>query len=201
MKQKIAIRLSGRSISTNAKFKMQSAKLQLKIQNLFSPLSIIVFAVVVRLIPHPANVAPIAAMALFGGAYLDRKYAFVVPLVAMFSSDLFLGFHNTILFVYGSFLLTGVIGLWLKSHRNVQRITLGALASSMLFFLITNFGVWLVGGLYPKTLSGLIQSYVMALPFFRNTLLGDLFYTGVFFGGYELVLKCVHAPQSVKERL
>lgn len=165
----------------------------MKSKDFLSILIIITFAVILRLLPHPPNVAPIAAMALFGGAYLDRKYALLVPITAMFVSDLFLGFHNTILFVYGSFLLTGVIGLWLKSHRNVQPIALGSLASSMLFFLITNFGVWLVGGLYPKTLSGLIQSYVMALPFFRNTIIGDLFYSGLFFGGYELVLHVVHS--------
>jgi uncharacterized membrane protein len=131
------------------------------------------------------NFTPIAATALFGGVYLNKKYAFFVPILAMFISDIFLGFHSTMPYVYGSFILTGLIGLWLKNHKNTQNIIGATLLSSVLFFLITNFGVW-AGGWYPKTLSGLMQSYVMAIPFFRNTILGDLCYTGVFFGAYEL---------------
>jgi hypothetical protein len=88
-------------------------------------------------------------------------------------------------YVYGSFILTGIIGLWLKNHKNAQNIVGATLLSSVLFFLITNFGVW-AAGWYPRTLSGLMQSYMMGLPFFRNTVLGDLCYTGVFFGCYEL---------------
>ena len=142
-----------------------------------------------RLLPHAPNVAPIAAMALFGGAYLDRKFALLAPLAAMFLSDIFLGFHNTILFVYGSFLISGLIGLWLRKHKNPGNIILASIFSSIIFYLVTNFGVWLAGGLYTKDATGLIQSYVMALPFFRNTILGDLFYTGLLFGGFELVLR------------
>ncbi|OGH17997.1 MAG: hypothetical protein A3F31_02620 [Candidatus Levybacteria bacterium RIFCSPHIGHO2_12_FULL_38_12] len=156
-------------------------------KKIITPISIILFAVLLRLLPHPPNFAPIAGMALFGGVYLNKKYALIVPLLAMFVSDLFIGFHSTILFVYGSFLLTGLIGLWIRQHKSIQNVILGTLASSVLFFIITNFGVWLVGSLYPKTLQGLVQCYVYALPFFRNTILGDLFYTGVFFGSYEFI--------------
>ncbi len=141
--------------------------------------------IAMRLLPHLPNFTPIAATALFGGTYLNKKYAFIVPLVAMFLSDIFLGFHGTMPYVYGSFILTGVIGLWLKNHKNARNIVGATLLSSVLFFLITNFGVWATGW-YPKTLSGLMQSYTMGLPFFRNTVLGDLCYTGVFFGAYEL---------------
>jgi uncharacterized membrane protein len=141
--------------------------------------------ILLRLLPHLPNFTPIAATALFGGVYLNKKYAFFVPILAMFISDIFLGFHSTMPYVYGSFILTGLIGLWLKNHKNTQNIIGATLLSSVLFFLITNFGVW-AGGWYPKTLSGLMQSYVMAIPFFRNTILGDLCYTGVFFGAYEL---------------
>ncbi|MBI4057738.1 hypothetical protein HY405_00230 [Candidatus Microgenomates bacterium] len=157
-------------------------------EKLISPFIIIVFAILLRLAPHPPNVAPIAAMALFGGVYLNKKYALLAPLAALFVSDLVLGFHNTMPFVYGSFLLTGVIGVWLKNHKNIRYIIAGTFFSSLLFFIITNFGVWLVGKLYPKTFSGLLESYILAIPFFRNTLLGDLFYTGLFFGSYELAL-------------
>ncbi len=168
---------------------MQSSKLQFKIQNFINPLIIIGIAVVLRLLPHPPNFAPIGAMALFGGAYLNKKYALIVPLVAMFFSDFFLGFHSTIPFVYGSFLLTGLIGLWLRHHRTIQNIIGASCISSLLFFIITNFGVWLVGNMYPKTISGLLECYIAAIPFFRNTIIGDLFYAGVFFGSYALVLR------------
>ena len=163
-------------------------------KRLINPLLIIFFAVLLRLVPHVPNFAPISAMALFGGAYLNKKYALIVPLTAMFVSDLFLGFHNTILFVYGSFLLIGLIGIWLRKHISLRNIFIAALFSSFLFFMITNFGVWLWGNLYPKNFSGLIQCYFFALPFFRNTILGDLFYTGVFFGSYELILKFFKKP-------
>lgn len=139
-----------------------------------------------RLLPHLPNFTPIAATALFGGTYLNKKYAFIVPLLAMFISDIFLGFHATMPYVYGSFILTGAIGVWLKNHKNAKNVFGAAMLSSVLFFLITNFGVW-VQGAYPRDISGLLQSYVMGIPFFRNTILGDLSYTGIFFGCFELV--------------
>jgi hypothetical protein len=176
---------------------MQKSKVQFKIQNLISPLLIIGFAVVLRLLPHPANVVPITAMALFGGAYLDKKYALFVPFVAMFVSDLFLGFHATILYVYGSFLLIGLIGIWLRNHKNIKHVIGASLLSSSLFFLISNFGVWMQGA-YARDITGLFQSYVMGLPFFRNSLIGDLLYVGLFFGAYELGLKLTNRPAVVK---
>ncbi len=154
-----------------------------------NPSIIILFAVVFRLVPHMPNFAPISGMALFGGAYLNKKYALIVPLIAMFLSDIFLGFHSTMIYVYGSFIATGLIGLWLRKHKNFTNVVGAALFSSLLFFIVTNFGVWLEGKLYPANLSGLMESYAMAIPFFRNTILGDLFYTALFFGSYELVLK------------
>lgn len=144
-------------------------------------------AILARLLPHPPNFSPIAAMALFGGVYFNKKYALIIPLIVLFISDIFLGFHSTIPFVYGSFLITGFIGLWLKNHRDFKSILTGTLLSSVLFFLITNFGVWLAGSLYQKNITGLIQSYIMAIPFFRYSLIGDLFYTGIFFGSYQAI--------------
>ncbi len=154
-----------------------------------NPLLIIFIAVTLRLLPHPPNVAPIAAMALFGGVYLNKRYALIVPLMAMIFSDIFLGFHATIPFVYGSFLLTGLLGIWLKKYKTIKNIFFACVVSSLLFFLITNFGVWLVYGFYPKTLAGLMECYIAAIPFFRNTILGDLGFTAVFFGSYELLLR------------
>lgn len=146
----------------------------------------IIAGAAMRLLPHEYNFTPIAAIALFGGVYLSKKYALILPLVAMFVSDIFLGFHDTMAYVYGSFILTGLIGLWLRNHKNVGTVIGASFVSSVLFFLITNFGVW-AQGMYARDLSGLMQSYIMGLPFFRGTLLGDLFYTGVMFGAYELV--------------
>jgi len=158
-------------------------------KKLASPSIIILFAVILRLIPHVPNFAPISGMALFGGVYLNKKYALLAPLIAMFSSDIFLGFHGTMLYVYGSFILTGLVGIWLREHKNFKNIVLATVFSSVSFFVITNFGVWLEGRLYPANLSGLIGAYVMAIPFFRNTIMGDLFYAALFFGSYELALK------------
>lgn len=174
------------------------SKIKFVIGKLISPLLIIFIAVVLRLVPHPPNMAPIAAMALFGGAYLNKKYALTVPLIAMIISDYFLGFHSLILFVYGSFLLTGVIGLLLRNKKTSKNIFFASIFSSIAFFLITNFGVWLVFSFYPKTFSGLINCHVVAIPFFRNTVIGDLLYTGIFFGGYELVLRFICGNSLLK---
>ncbi|HEX8965231.1 MAG TPA: DUF6580 family putative transport protein [Patescibacteria group bacterium] len=161
----------------------------MKIKNIFNPILFIALAVILRLIPHIPNVAPIAAMALFGGVYLNKKYALIVPIIAMMISDIFLGFHNTMIFVYGSFILTGLIGLYLRNHKNIATVIAASVTSSILFFLITNFGVWLMSGMYAKTLTGLMDAYVMGIPFFRNTVLGDLSYVGILFGSYEFALR------------
>lgn len=148
---------------------------------------LIIGAALLRLVPHIPNVAPIAGMALFGGAYLNKKYAILVPLAAMALSDIFLGFNASSPMVYTSFLITGFIGLWLRNHKNAGTVIGASLISSIIFYLLTNFNFWYATSLYPKTLSGMLEAYVMALPFFRNTIFGDLFYTGVFFSSYELV--------------
>lgn len=166
---------------------MKSGKFPFNIKSLINPLVIIIFAVALRLIPHPPNVAPIAAMALFGGVYFNKKYALIVPLVALFISDLFIGFYASMPYVYGSFLITGLIGIWLRSHKSIPNVLLATVTSSVLFFLITNFGFFLTNDLYPKTFSGQMEAYIMALPFFRNTILGDLGFVILFFGTYEVV--------------
>lgn len=165
-----------------------------KLKIAIAPLSIILFAVVLRLVPHPPNFTPIAAMALFGGAYLDKKYALALPLVVLFISDIFLGFHGTMVFVYGTFLLIGLMGVWLSKHKNLRNVLLTTICSSVLFFVITNLGVWLEGRLYPRTLAGLIDCYVLAIPFFRNTILGDMLYVSLFFGSFELAIKFFKKP-------
>jgi len=156
---------------------------------------LVVFAALSRFIPHPDNFAPIAAMALFGGVYFGRRYAFIVPLAAMVVSDYFIGFHNTIPYVYGSFILVGLIGIWLQRHKSIGWIFGATLTSSALFFVVTNFGVWVTGA-YPQTFTGLVECYVAAIPFFRNTVLGDLLYVAVLFGLYESALHFLRLKEA-----
>jgi len=134
-------------------------------------LSLLVLAVITRLLPHPPNVTPITAIALFGGCNIkDKNLAFVLPLLCMFITDLFLGFHIIMPFVYLSFMCISYIGI------NSEKITNGTIfGSSVLFFLLTNFGVWFLG--YPNTFVGLVSCYTLALPFFVNTIIGDFFFT------------------------
>lgn len=152
-------------------------------------LILVILGAVFRLLPHPWNFTPIAAIALFSGVYLGRKYAFSVPILAMLFSDIFLGFYNWKLMAatYGSFALIGLIGLAIKRHKKPETILAGSLTASLLFFLITNFAVWQFTPWYSKTFSGLIQCFILALPFFKNTVLGDLLYVTLFFGIYELI--------------
>lgn len=149
----------------------------------------IIAGALLRLIPHAPNFAPIAALALFGGCYLNKKYAIIVPLAAMFIADIFLGFAEfwVTVSVYLSFASIGLLGLWLRKHRNVTNTVGVTLTGSLLFFVITNFAVWAATPWYSKTFQGLVKCYLMAVPFFKNTILGDLFYVGVMFGLYELV--------------
>lgn len=150
-----------------------------------------------RILPYLPNFAPIGALALFSGVYLSKKYALVIPLAAMVISDFFIGWHSLVLFTWGSFALIGVIGWSVRKRKNVFTILGGSLAGSILFFLITNFAVWAFTPLYTRTISGFIQCYIMAIPFFRNTVLGDLFYVGVFFGLYEFVTFLVKRRKKI----
>ncbi|OGK16643.1 hypothetical protein A2774_03255 [Candidatus Roizmanbacteria bacterium RIFCSPHIGHO2_01_FULL_39_12c] len=167
---------------------MESGKL-LKIAKKSLPLVLLVIsAVAARILPHPPNFTPIAGIALFSGSYLAGISAFLLPLSIMFVSDLYLGYHSTMLYVYGSFLLITLLGKYILAKKNnFSRLFIVVFISSLIFFLITNFGVWLSGGLYPRNLLGLEQSYIMAIPFFKNTLLGDLFYTFCLFYGFRFI--------------
>lgn len=149
-------------------------------------LLIILGAALFRLMPHPSNVTPIAAMALFAGAYLpSKRLALIVPLAAMLLSDLLLGFHNTMLYVYVGMALTVAVGLLLRSRPRVMPAIAASLAASTIFFLLTNFGAWATSGLYPQTAEGLTMAYTAGIPFFRNSLLGDLLFTALLFGGFQ----------------
>ena len=153
--------------------------------------AIIALAAFSRLVPHPLNFAPIGALGLFAGSYLDRRWAWVVPLAALLLSDAVLGFYSPLLmlFVYGGFAAGALLGhRFLRESRTPLRILGCSLASASAFFLLSNFGCWVVG-MYPHTLTGLTQCYAMALPFFGNSLLGDLFYSTALFSLYALALR------------
>tara|TARA_B100001250_G_C19651500_1_gene722886 strand:+ start:197 stop:679 length:483 start_codon:yes stop_codon:yes gene_type:complete len=132
--------------------------------------SMIVLAVATRLLPHPPNVAPITGIALFAAhRFNDKKLVFLLPLLCMVITDIFLGFHTIIPFVYLSIIAISTLGLYSKKISNGV-----VLKSSTIFFLVSNFGVWLLG--YPNTIAGFISCYTLALPFFFNTIIGDLFF-------------------------
>ena len=144
-------------------------------------------AAALRLAPHPANFDAIGTLALFGGAHLsEKRWAFLIPLAALFLGDAVIGFHGQMPLVYGVFAFMVCMGFALRERRAPLPVAGMATAASVLFFVITNFGVWAVDGLYPLTFQGLVTCYVAAIPFFANTLAGNLFYTAVLFGGFAL---------------
>ena len=162
----------------------------------------VIFGAALRFAPHLPNFTPIAAMALFGGVYLNKKYALILPLAIMATSDYFIGFYDIKLMagVYLGLVLVGLIGLLVKNKKNLFTVFGGSVLGSVLFFLITNFSVWAFYSWYPHTLSGLYQCFLAAIPFFRNTLLGDLFYVAVLFGIYELIMAWVKRKYFAVEK-
>ncbi|MDP2586369.1 MAG: hypothetical protein Q8P32_01160 [Candidatus Komeilibacteria bacterium] len=142
-----------------------------------------------RLMPHPANFSPIGAITLFAGVYLTRKWFLTVPLGIMLATDLFLGFYEwqTMLAVYACLTLTFFLGKKLSTNKNFINIASAGLAMSVVFFVVTNFTVWAFSSWYPHTWSGLLLNYNLAIPFFRNSLLGDVFFMAALFGGYEFL--------------
>ena len=174
-------------------------------------IAIILLAAVVRLLPHPHNFTPLGAMALFGGAYFSRRsLAFLAPLAALWISDLIL--NNLILkpqfpqyypegyiwftstSIYFAFLMIVALGWFALKKTTVPRVFGASLAASTLFFLVTNFAVWQGSSVYPQNLSGLITCYIAGIPFFWNTLLGDLVYSTIMFGAFALIFRRSTVP-------
>ena len=139
------------------------------------------------------NFTPVGAVALFAGCYLrDRKLAILVPFAALLLSDAVLGFHSLMPVVYACFALTTWLGMQLRTRISGLRVLGFALSGSLCFFILTNFAVWATSGMYPLTGAGLAQCFTMALPFFRNDLMGTLFYSGLLFGGLQLLQARAH---------
>lgn len=168
--------------------------------------SLLVFlAAISRLLPHLPNVAPIGGLALFTGTTaLDAKtkqsriVAFALPIAALLISDVFIGFYawQVMVAVYLGFLLTAGLGLLVRKHYNWATIAVASVAGALIFFLLTNAAVWAFTPMYSKDLTGLLNSYIAALPFLRNSLLGDLAYTGILFGSYEAAKQLNHIKIS-----
>ena len=151
------------------------------------PILIVLTVSLLRFFPHPPNFSPISAIILFSAVYLPFKYSLILPFSIMIISDYFLGFHSTMPYVYGSFALIAVLGLFLKNKVSPFNTLKTSLFSSVLFYIITNFGVWISANWYPHTITGLVSCYIAAIPFFRNTLASDLIFTSVIFGCYSLL--------------
>jgi len=146
------------------------------------------FGVLYRFIDYPPNFTPVAAIALFAGYYFRTFWIAALPVLILFFSDIFLGGYQwqVMASVYASFAAIVLIGRGITRKHYAAKMVLGSLAGSVLFFLVTNLAVWYFGGLYEHTTAGLGKCFYMAVPFFRNTLMGDLFFTGLVFSAYEL---------------
>ena len=171
--------------------------------------AIVGLAALSRLLPHPPNVTPIAAIALFAGAHFcNRKAAFLLPIAAMFLSDLVIGFavYGGALLksqpvVYFCMLMAGVIGRLIRNNGSALKIASATLGNAVMFYLVTNFAVWAWGALYPRTWSGLIACYTAAIPFFRNSLIGDITFVAVLFGGFAVLQRFFVSLREQQEPL
>ncbi|MEX2574523.1 MAG: DUF6580 family putative transport protein [Balneolaceae bacterium] len=173
----------------------------------------IVLAVLSRILPHPYNFTPLGAIALFGAAYFtDNKWALLVPLVAMWISDLILNnfifstffegitlFNQGMIWIYGSLVLISLTGMKFLNKITIPRVLGSAVGASVIFFTISNLGVWLTSPMYPLSLQGLMSCYTAAIPFFHNTLAGDLVYCATLFGAFEYL--AYRSPALVQARI
>jgi hypothetical protein len=151
-------------------------------------LLIIAFGFLSRIVVHTPNFTPILSLGLLGGMYLKGRQAVLVPLAMMVLSDFIIGFYGVEMFlVWGSIVLISIFGIWLKKRKSFINVLSGSILSAVIFFMVTNFGSWLA--LYPHTVEGLRQCYILAIPFFRSTLLSTMAYSLVFYAGYEWLLK------------
>ncbi len=158
-------------------------------------LLVVLFLALSRLIPHPPNFTPLGAMALLAGAYFSNlRLALLIPLAAMLVSDILLGVHSTMVYVYFSVAVIIVLSNRFIKQRSIMNMLVGATLSAILFFIITNFGAWLSHDIYAKTINGLQQAYLAGIPFFRDTLLSNLMFTCIGF----YALKQLPESQLVK---
>lgn len=150
----------------------------------------VIATVISRILPHPPNFTPILAVSLFSGAYLtDRRLALFVPILAMFVSDYFIGFHDLMPLVYGFMILAVLFGKQIGS--SLTKSFGFAVVGSVVFFVLTNLAVWATSGMYTLDASGLATCFTLAIPFFQNSMAGDLVYSGILFGSMALLNRTV----------
>lgn len=155
-------------------------------------LFLVVLATVMRIVPHPWNLTPVGAVALFSGACFDRrKWAFAIPLLAMLAGDTIAelttgyGYHSLMPVIYATFAAIVGIGLFIRERRSSPAaVAAAAFASATLFFVVSNFAMWTISTIYPKTLGGLVACYIAGIPFFGNQVAGDLLYSFLLFGTF-----------------
>jgi hypothetical protein len=166
--------------------KMDSKTLKFALSNL-----LIIFAIATRFLPHPPNFTAVIAVGIFAGFLFKNKiFAYVLPIIAMIASDLILGFHSTIWAVYFALILAAIIGTQIKK-ANIGNVALSSLISAVIFFIITNFAVWMSGIMYPNNIAGLISCYISGIPFFGYTLLSAMIYSLILFELYSLAEKYI----------
>lgn len=154
-------------------------------KDLATVLILMAIVAIYRVLPHPYNFAPATALAIFGGVcFRSRFLAYATPILAMILSDFVIGFHDQWMSVYGCIFIIAVMSRWINSSLRWSRLVATSFSSSIFFFLVTNFEVWARSGMYAKNASGLIECYVMGLPFLQGTLAGDLIFTLALFGIY-----------------
>lgn len=151
--------------------------------------TLVLFGVIMRLVPHTPNMTPVAAIAIVASLYLGRWWSLVLPITVLSLSDVTIGSYDwhIMLSVYGSFALIGVLSWTTIKYRSVLSVGVTAISGSLLFFLVTNAAVWAFSPWYAKTFPGLLYAYEMGLPFLRNMMVGDIFYTGLLIITFETV--------------
>ena len=164
--------------------------------NRFLVLGIVAIGIMTRLLPHPLNFTPILSFALLSGVYSTNHLGVFIPISIMLLSDMILGSHGTIIWVYSSLFVIYLIGYYFINNISFKNVLLGSLVGSFLFFVLTNLGVWFIG--YPKTIEGLIACYVAAIPFYKNTLLSTVLYTSIIHSAYSVLSKNILSFQSSK---
>ena len=150
-------------------------------------LIIISFGILTRLVVHTPNFTPVLSLAFLGGMYLKGRQAILVPLALVILSDIIIGFYPMMILTWGSIVMISALGLWIKETKSLATVLGGSIASAVIFYLVSNFGAWLT--LYPHTADGLRQCYILAIPFFRSTLVSSVAYSLAFYTAYEWLLK------------
>ena len=165
-------------------------------------ISLIFVTALSRLLPHPAEFTPVLSIAIFSGATLfNKRDSILVPLFAMFISDIFLGFHSLIPVVYSCIVFISLYSNRFVQTKNITSILFTSFLSGFFFFLVTNFAVWLTSGMYSLDLVGLQTCYLAAIPFFRNSLAGTVIYSTLLFGLFFLIEKYLLITKTSTQKI